>query len=137
MVDAVNPPDLWQPFGPFSHAVIQRDGRIVHIKGQVAVDRNERIVGKGDLPAQLRQALTNIQTILASMGGTLQDVISLTHYTTDMEWFLECSDVRREFFTPPYPVTTTVEVAALYHPELLVEVSAVAEIPKDRFKRPA
>lgn len=137
MVDAVNPPDLWQPFGPFSHAVIQGDGRIVHIKGQVAVDRNERIVGKGDLPAQLRQALTNIQTILASMGGTLQDVISLTHYTTDMEWFLECSDVRREFFTPPYPVTTTVEVAALYHPELLVEVSAVAEIPKDRFKRPA
>ena len=136
MVDSVNPPELWQPFGPFSQAVIQGDGQIIHIKGQVALDRDEQIVGKGDLRAQLRQVLLNIETVLASMGGTLSDVVSLTHYTTDIEWFLECGDIRREFFSPPYPVSTSVEVSALYHSELLIEIAAVAEIPKERFKRP-
>jgi len=137
MVDAVNPSELWQPFGPFSQAVIQGDGQIVHLKGQVALDRDGQIVGKGDLRAQLRQVLLNIQTMLQSMGGNMGDVASLTHYTTDMGWFLECGDIRREFFAPPYPVTTTVQVAALYHGELMIEIAAMAEIPRDRFKRPS
>lgn len=70
-------------------------------------------------------------------GGGLGDVMSLTHYVTDMGWFLECGDIRREFFAPPYSVTTTAEVAALYHAELMIEIAAVAEIQRDRFKRPA
>jgi enamine deaminase RidA (YjgF/YER057c/UK114 family) len=137
MVDAVNPTELWQPFGPFSQAVIQGDGQIVHIKGQVALDRDGQIVGKGDLRAQLRQVLLNIRTALEAMGGTLSDVVSLTHYTTDIGWFLECGDIRREFFAPPYPVTTTVQVSALYHGDLMIEIAAMAEIPRDRFKRPS
>jgi len=137
MVDAVNPSALWQPFGPFSMAVIQGDGQIVHLKGQVALDREGHVVGKGDMRAQLRQALLNIRTALESMGGTMGDVVSLTHHVTDMGWFLECGDIRREFFAPPYPVTTTVQVAALYHAELMIEIAAMAEIPRDRFKRPA
>ena len=45
-------------------------------------------------------------------------------------------DIRKEFFEHPYPVTTTVQVERLYHPELVIEVTAVAEIPRDRFHRP-
>lgn len=137
MVDAVNPAGLWQPFGPFSQAVFQGDGQIVHLKGQVALDRDGHVVGKGDLRAQLRQVLLNIRTALEAMGGGLGDVMSLTHYVTDMGWFLECGDIRREFFAPPYPVTTTVQVTALYHAELMVEIAAIAEIPQARFRRPA
>jgi enamine deaminase RidA (YjgF/YER057c/UK114 family) len=137
MVDGVNLPELWQPFGPFSMAVIQGEGQIVHLKGQVALDPSGEIVGTGDLKVQLRQALGNIRTALGAMGGTMGDVVSLTHYTTDIEWFMECGEVRREFFKPPYPISTSVEVAALYNAELMIEISAVAEIPRDRFRRPA
>jgi 2-iminobutanoate/2-iminopropanoate deaminase len=45
-------------------------------------------------------------------------------------------DIRREFFAPPYPVTTTVEVVRLYHAELMIEITAIAEIPRQRFRRP-
>jgi 2-iminobutanoate/2-iminopropanoate deaminase len=136
MADAVNPRDLWQPFGPFSQVVIQGNGRIVHLKGQVALDRDGRIVGVGDMRAQLRRVLENIRTALASVGGEMSDILSMTNYVTDMDAFLAAGDTRREFFATPYPVTTTVEVARLYDRALLVEISAIAEIPLERFKRP-
>src|ERR1043165_318540 len=136
MTDAVNPRDLWQPFGPFSQLVVQGDGRIVHLKGQVALDRDGRIVGAGDMRAQLRQVLANIRTALASVGGEMGDILSMTNYVTDMDAFLAAGDIRREFLAAPYPVTTTVEVARLYDRTLLVEVSAIAEIPLGRFRRP-
>jgi enamine deaminase RidA (YjgF/YER057c/UK114 family) len=68
VVDAFNPPDLWQPFGPFSQIAVQGDGRIVHLKGQVALDRDGRMVGAGDMRAQLQQVLENIRIALASGG---------------------------------------------------------------------
>jgi 2-iminobutanoate/2-iminopropanoate deaminase len=54
---------------------------------------------------------------------------------TDIEAFMGTGDVRRHFFREPYPVTTTVQVVRLYHPDLLVEITAIAEIPRDRFHR--
>lgn len=137
MIDAFNPPDIWAPFGAFSMAAIQGDGRIVHLKGQVALDRDGAVVGPGDMRAQTRQVLENIRAVLASFGGTMADILSLTHYVTDITEFMTTGDIRREFFAAPYPVTTTVEVASLYRPELVVEITALAEIPRDRFRRPA
>jgi len=63
--------------------------------------------------------------------------VSLTQYVTDIEAFMAAGDVRRQFFAPPFPVTTTIEVSRLYDPALLVEITAIAEVPRDRFKRPA
>jgi 2-iminobutanoate/2-iminopropanoate deaminase len=78
----------------------------------VALDRGGRIVGASDMRAQLHQVLEAIRT--ASPAG----------------------DIRRAFFAAPYPVTTTVEVARLYDRALLVEISAIAESPRQRFMRP-
>lgn len=136
MADAFNPPDLWQPFGPFSQIAIQGDGRIVHLKGQVALDRAGNIVGAGDMRAQLRQVLENIRIALASIGGEMADILSMTNYVTDMDAFMAASDIRRAFFVAPFPVTTSVEVVRLYDRALLVEISAIAEIPPGRFRRP-
>lgn len=136
MVDAVNPSSVWSPFGAFSMAVIQGDGQIVHLKGQVALDQSGQIVGAGDMRAQVRKVLENIATVLASMSGQMGDVVSLVHYSTNIEKFMGTGDIRKEFFGEPFPVTTTVEVGRLYHPDLLIEITAVAEIPRDRFHRP-
>ncbi len=137
MIDSVNPLGVWSPFGAFSMAVIQGPGQVVYLKGQVSLDRDGQVVGSGDMRVQTRQALENIKTVLASMGGVMGDIVSLTHYATDIKAFMQTGDIRREFFAAPFPVTTTVEVRALYHPDLVIEITAIAEIPRDRFRRPA
>jgi 2-iminobutanoate/2-iminopropanoate deaminase len=137
MVDAVNPAGVWSPFGAFSMAVIQGGGQIIHLKGQVALDQQGQVVGTGDMRAQVRKVLENIQSVLASMNGQMGDIISLVHYATDIEQFMGTGDIRKEFFAEPFPVTTTVQVGRLYHPDLLIEVTAVAEIPRERFCHPA
>jgi 2-iminobutanoate/2-iminopropanoate deaminase len=137
LIDAVNPVGVWSPFGAFSMAVIQGDGQMVHLKGQVSLDRHGQVVGAKSMRPQMRQVLENIRDVLASMGGEMGDIVSLVQHTTDIEQFMAAGDIRREFFAAPFPVTTTVGVARLYHPDLMVEITAVAEIPRARFHRPA
>ena len=136
MVDAVNPSSVWAPFGAFSMAVIQGDGQVVHLKGQVSLDSNGEVVGPNDMRIQVRKVFENIRDVLSSMGGQMSDVVSLVHYATDIEQFMQTGDIRKEFFATPYPVTTTIEVRRLYRPDLMIEITAVAEIPRDRFRRP-
>jgi 2-iminobutanoate/2-iminopropanoate deaminase len=137
MIDSFNPPDIWAPFGAFSMGVLQGDGQIVYLKGQVSLNVAGEVVGAGDMKVQTRQVLDNIKTMLRGIGGEMGDIVSLTHYVTDIARFMETGTIRREFFAAPFPVTTTVQVAALYRPELVVEITAIAEIPRERFRRPA
>ncbi|ASL42075.1 Putative aminoacrylate peracid reductase RutC [Burkholderia sp. AD24] len=136
MVDSVNPPEVWSPFGTFSMAVIQGNGQVVHLKGQVSLDRHGKVVGPGDMRAQVRKVLENVRDVLAAMGGQMTDVISLIHFATNIEAFMATADIREEFFVAPYPVTTTVQVERLYRPELMIEITAIAEIPRSRFHHP-
>jgi len=137
MAESYNPDELWPPFGAFSQMVIQGDGQVLNLKGQVSLDRDGKIVGAGDMRVQVRQVLQNIETLLASVNGRMSDIVSLTHYTTDIGSFMKTGDIRQEFFQAPYPVTTTVEVASLYDPSLVIEITAVVEVPRDRFQHPA
>jgi enamine deaminase RidA (YjgF/YER057c/UK114 family) len=137
MATSFNPSEIWQPFGAFSMLKIQGVGcQIVHLKGQVSLDKQGQVVGKNEMPAQVRKTLENIQAVLASVGGTMADIISLTQYATDIQKFMAAGEIRKQFFAEPFPVTTTVEVVRLYHPDLLIEITATAEIPHDRFRRP-
>jgi 2-iminobutanoate/2-iminopropanoate deaminase len=137
MVDGVNPKGVWPPFGAFSMAVIQGAGKIVHLKGQVSLDQHGQVIGADDMRAQVRKVLENIRDMLASMGGSMSDIVSLVHYAVDIEQFMGAGDIRKEFFAAPFPVTTTIEVRRLYRADLLIEIAAVAEIPSHRFRRPA
>lgn len=86
--------------------------------------------------AQVRKTLENIRDVLGSMGGRMSDVLTLVHYASDIDAFMTTGDIRTEFFAAPYPVATTVQVQRLYHPDLMIEVTAVAEIPRSRFLSP-
>lgn len=70
------------------------------------------------------------------MGGQMSDVLSVVHYATDIDAFMSTGDIRKEFFAAPYPVITTVHVERLYRPKLMIEIAAIAEIPRSRFRRP-
>ena len=136
MADAFNPPDVWSPFGTFSMGIVQGEGQMVYLKGQVALNSGGEIVGKGDMAAQTKQALENINTVLAAVGGEMRDIVSLTQFVTDIEAFMGVGEVRRAYFSEPYPITTTVEVSRLYDVDLMVEITATVEIPRDRFRPP-
>lgn len=136
MAHSFDPPDVWSPFGAFSQSVIAGSGRTVFLKGQVALDKDSKIVGEGDMAQQVQRVLQNITDVLAPMGGRMADVVSLNQFTTDIKEFMQCGDIRKAFFDAPYPVTTTLEVSSLYDPRLFIEINAIAEIPKERFLMP-
>ncbi len=135
-IDSFDPDSVWKPFGAFSQAVVQGMGNIVHLKGQVSLDIGGGIVGERDIDAQVEKALENIKTILAEFGGRMEDIYSLTHHVTNIDEFMKTGHIRARYFKPPYPVTTTVEVTRLYHPDLLVEITSSAEIPRERYVEP-
>jgi len=135
-IDSFNPDSVWRPFGAFSMAVVQGTGQVVHMKGQVSLSKEGNIVGEDDIEKQVTQALENIQSVLASFGGRMEDIYSLTHHVTDIDEFMKTGHIRNQYFKPPYPVTTTVEVSRLYNPKLMVEITGSAEIPLDRFEEP-
>ena len=135
-IDSFDPDSVWKPFGAFSQAVVQGAGKIVHLKGQVSLDKDGEVVGEGDINAQVEKVLENIMTILSEFGGRMEDIYSLTHHVTNIEQFMTTGHIRTRYFKPPYPVTTTVEVARLYHPDLMVEITGSAEIPLNRYIEP-
>lgn len=135
-INSFDPDSIWKPFGAFSQAVVQGEGKIVHLKGQVSLDKQGDIVGEGNIEAQVEKALENMQSVLANFGGRMEDIYALTHHVTSIEAFMQTGPVRMRYFKTPYPVTTTVEVKRLYHPDLLVEITGSAEIPLNRYVEP-
>src|SRR5207249_5050797 len=109
----------------YSHVVAVEGRRTVFIAGQLARDQQGNVVGKGDMRAQLRQVGENLKAALAAAGATLNDLVKTTTYVTDIDEFFKHVDVRMEYFGA-LPTSTTVEVRRLAHPDLLVEVEAIA-----------
>jgi len=136
MKTAFQPFGVWRAFGCNSMGVVAGEGRQVLLGGQVAWDDRRHVVGVGDMRVQAQQTFRNIQTSLAAVGGEMDDVVSIVTYVTTPDGLRDIHDVRTEFFSPPYPVSTLVQVAALVEPDLLIEVTATAIVPEDRYQAP-
>ena len=134
MAKGFNVQGVVEPFGIFSSAAWQPEGKILHISGQVSEDAEGELVGIGDITAQTRQVLVNIDTILKAVGGEMSDIAKVTVFIKDMSMLDEIHRVRSEFFTRPYPASSLVQVVELVKPEYLIEIEAVAVIPFDRAK---
>ena len=119
---------VWQSRGRgFSMGVVQPEGRMVHLTGQVAWDVDENIVGKGDVAEQTRQCFRNISALLQEVGGTLEDLVSITTYFLELQDLPKIQAVRNEFLsTENPPVSTSVRVVGLGHADFLVELTPVA-----------
>ena len=137
MAQGFNVPGIVEPFGIFSSAAWQPDGRVLHISGHVSQDAEGHTVGQGDMAAQTRQILENIRDVLASVGGSMDDIAKVTVFVTDVADIAAIHAVRSEFFSKPYPASTLVQEAQLNDPDWLIEIEAVAVIPIDRIQDPA
>ena len=101
---------------------------LIFLSGQLSRDANGKLVGKGDMAEQTRQAIRNMETVLKEAGGTLGDIVSIVVYTTDMREFKEIVAARMEFFKDRLPTSTIVEVNHLADPGLLIEFQATAAL---------
>ena len=110
----------------YSHLVIAPGQSLVFIAGQLARDSEGRVVGKGDMAAQIRQVGENLRIALAAAGLGLKDIVKTNTYVTDIDEFFKHSEARNEIFGQALPTSTTVEVRRLSHPDLMVEVEAMA-----------
>ena len=136
MAQAFNAPGVVEPFGIFSSAAWQPEGKVLHISGQVSQDVHGNTVGVGDITAQTRQVLDNISKVIGGVGGQMSDIVKVTVFVADMSMLDEIHRVRSEYFTPPYPASTLVQVTSLVRLEYLIEIEAIAVIPFGRVKEP-
>jgi reactive intermediate/imine deaminase len=116
----------WKWDDRFNYSQGIQIGNSVYVSGQVALDAEGNVVGKGDMKAQTRQALENVKTVLEASGASMEDVVKVTVYVTDISRLAETHEVRSQFFPDPPPASTGVEISALAFPDLLVEIEAVA-----------
>jgi reactive intermediate/imine deaminase len=113
----------------FSNAVEASGGALLFISGQLAYDENMKLVGKGDMAAQTRQVLRNIDKALTAAGGSARDIVRVTVFVRDISRFREIHDARLEYFHPDHlPASTMVEISAFVHEDALIEIDAVAVI---------
>ena len=97
----------------------------IYVAGQVSVGPNGAIEGKGDIAAQTRQTLDNVRQVLAEGGLGLSDIVSTTVYIKDLADYRVFAQTWCEVFGEHRPARATVK-ADLVHPDLLVEVQAIA-----------
>lgn len=119
-------PEGMPPVNGYSHAVAF-SGTIIVVSGQVPVDEQGRLVGRGDPAAQVRQVFENLSGALAAAGATLEHVVMLTVYLTDLADLQVFRQVRDEYIaTQRPPASSLVQVSGLVNPEFRVEVEALA-----------
>jgi reactive intermediate/imine deaminase len=123
----VTDPDNYEPF-LLSQGI--RFGNLLFISGQAGAGDDGTIV-EGGFRAQGEQAFANLRRALEAGGSSLRDVIKVTIFVTDMGNFKEVVELRRKFFSAPYPADTIAEVRALYHPAVMIEIEAIAAV-RDR-----
>ena len=116
----------YEPKIGFSRAV--RAGDAVYVSGTVAWREDGRLIVEGDVYAQAKQAIANIEKALIEAGASLSDVVRTRIYVTDISRIDEVAKAHGEAFGEIRPASSMIEVSALAEPQMLVEIEAIAVI---------
>ena len=100
----------------------------MYVSGQVGFDQEGNIVGGDDMKAQAKQTFENIRAVLAEAGATMDDVVKILAFITDMSRYADYATARTEAFPNNIPASATVTTPVLVNPDLLVEVEAIAVV---------
>ena len=128
--------DKAQPLGNYPH--VKRVGDFIYVSGTSSRRPDNTHVGAVqdetgywllDIKAQTKAVIENIEALLASMDAGLEHVIDITTFLVDMNDFKGYNEVYGNYFDQSGPTRTTVAVAQLPHPNLLIEIKAVAYMP--------
>ena len=119
------------PGTPYEYAAVAPEGSLVFTAGACPLDSEGRVVGEGH-EEQARQALAKLRTVLADQGSGFEHVLKTTVYvvTQDRTELVGAWNVVEEAFAPSRPPSTLLGVALLGYPEQLVEIEAIAVVPR-------
>lgn len=112
--------------GPYSQAT--RAGNLVFFSGQIPLVSATGQLVDGDITAQARQAFDNLKAVCEVSGGSMDDIVRVGLYLTDLGQFAAVNTVMAEYFQAPYPARSTIEVTALPKGAVF-EVDAVLVLP--------
>jgi enamine deaminase RidA (YjgF/YER057c/UK114 family) len=130
--------ELWQTNLPYSYGTIVKGGTLIFLAGAIAVDKEGKTVGRGDMKAQITQVVENIKIALKEAGATLRDVVNMRIYTPDVDGIIALKDWRSQNFPELWgssaasqegPSSTLVGVTKLGYDAGLVEIEVIAHLP--------
>jgi 2-iminobutanoate/2-iminopropanoate deaminase len=120
---AISSREAPKAIGPYSQAV--RTGHLLFASGQIPLDPQTGSIVDGDVAAQTRQVMNNLEAVLTAAGLAFTDVVRTTIYLIDMNEFARVNEVYGSYFREPYPARATVQVARLPR-DARVEIDAIA-----------
>lgn len=130
-VTFANPSSVHMSKGYSQAAVVNMgNSQMLIISGQVALDSLGNLVGDADMAKQTEQVFTNIKNILTSLGGSMDNLVKLGYFTTDVSQIQAVREVRNKFINlKSPPASTLVQVSKLFRNDILIEIEATAIIP--------
>jgi aminoacrylate peracid reductase len=122
---SIVPKDSAPPFAPYSPGM--KAGNVVYVSGTVAMDREGKTIGIGDIKTQTRYVLESIKSVIEAAGGKMSDVVFNMIFLIDLGDYAKMNEVYAEYFPENQPARYCIR-AEIVKPELLVEIASIAYI---------
>lgn len=129
---AIATPNAPQPVGVYSNAVrVRGAGDLVFLAGLTSRAPDGTVIGENDITLQTETVIKNLSAVMEAAGGKLSDIVKITVFVRDLEQFKQIQEVRKRYFTPPYPASTMIQISRLVDPRCLIEIDAIAALSAD------
>ena len=125
----IKSPKVWEP-PPRSWSQALQTNNLLFIAGQVGVNAKGKLVGKGDAEVRRVRSSRTSRNLVKEAGGTMDDVVQLTVYVTDIRHAEKVREARGAFFRGEPPTSTLLVISGLASEDMLVEISAIAVLPE-------
>ena len=125
-IETFSAPGLFDPATYSQGIKVTQAQTILFLSGQVAYTAEGSPAFPGDFKAQARGAYEAIKALVESQGGTMDNIVKITTYVTDIRYRMDLAPIREEFFGKKAPASTLVEISALAHPDWMIEIEAIA-----------
>lgn len=99
--------------GPYSQAVAVNSGKLVFLSGQIGLEPNTGELISENFEGQVRQSFANMQAVIEAAGGSLDHIVKLTLFLTDLSKFASANAIMADVVPQPYPARSTIGVASL------------------------
>lgn len=123
--EIIHSADAPEAIGPYSQAV--KVGDVVYLSGQIPLVPETMTVVDGDFSAQVRRVFDNLSAVAKASGGSLQDIVKLNIFLTDLSYFGTVNEIMTEYFEQPYPARAAIGVASLPK-DVPVEMDAILHL---------
>jgi reactive intermediate/imine deaminase len=124
----IQPQSLPDPRPRYSQGIQTEGGKLLFIAGQTAVDKDGKVVGKGDIEQQAEQVFKNLIAVLEAAGGSFDNLVMTTTYLTDIKYREGYNKVRLHYYKNSQPTSTLVIVKGLANEDYMIEIAGIAVI---------